>query len=66
MKKKNESRLSKIKDKYFLYAYGVVLVAGIIYILITVQDIKSSWDVRLDVFVRFSLFLVNITAPFII
>lgn len=63
---KLKKKLAKIKDKYFLYAYGIVLIAGIVYILIAVQDIKSSWDVRLDVFARFSLFLVNITAPFII
>lgn len=56
----------KIKDNYFLFSYGIILAIGIVFILIQVQNIGQSLGVKLDVFVRFSLFLLNITIPYIL
>lgn len=66
MKGKEKIKCEKIKDKYFLYLYIIVLMAGIMFLFVEIQDIQNTFGVKFDVFVRFSLFIINITVPYII
>ena len=56
----------KIKDKYYIYCYAIILLGGIIFLIIQGLKMEQSWKVQLDVLFRLCLFLMNTIIPFIV
>lgn len=57
---------TKIKEKYFFCAYVIVLLIGVGIIFMQGMNIESSLGVRMNVSIRLTLFLLNMTIPYIL